>query len=145
MIIRRIEVRDFRKLGHAVVEGLEPGLNVIVGDNEAGKSTLLAALRACLFERHRVTGQVAALMQPYGQSVRPEVALEFDLGGASWRLRKAFVKSPEAELIGPGERLTGDEVEERLAEPARLHAAGARRRQAGGAPRDPWPPLGRAG
>ncbi|WP_170937334.1 MULTISPECIES: AAA family ATPase [Rhodomicrobium] len=116
MQIRRIEIRDFRKLSHVLIENLEDGLNVLVGDNEAGKSTLLAALRAVLFERHRVSGDVAARMQPYGQSVRPEVAIEFDLGGKSWKLRKAFCQKPEAELIGPGERATGDAVEERLAE-----------------------------
>jgi hypothetical protein len=116
MHIRRIEIRNFRKLGHVSVEGLTDGLNVLVGDNEAGKSTLLSALRACLFERHRVTGEVAARMQPYGQSVRPEVAIDFELGGAPWTLRKAFCQRPEAELTGPGERCTGDAVEERLAE-----------------------------
>src|SRR3954467_12044164 len=114
MHLRRIEIRDFRKLDHVVVEGLQDGLNVLVGDNEAGKSTLLAALRAALFERHRVGGEVAGGMLPYGQSVRPEVAIEFELDGKAWRLRKAFCQRPEAELIGPGERHTGDQVEDRL-------------------------------
>ncbi len=116
MQIRRIEIRDFRKLSHVVVEDLQDGLNVLVGDNEAGKSTLLAALRAALFERHRVGGDVAAGMQPYGQSVRPEISIDFDLDGKAWRLRKAFCQRQEAELVGPGERVTGDAVEERLAE-----------------------------
>ncbi|MCX5512942.1 hypothetical protein C3941_02365 [Kaistia algarum] len=116
MKLRRIEVRDFRKLGHAVVGDLADGLNVVVGDNEAGKSTLLAALRAVLFERHRVGGSVAAGMQPYGQTVRPQVWLEFERGGVPWRLHKAFCQKPEAELEGGGGRWTGDAVEERLAE-----------------------------
>jgi hypothetical protein len=116
MKIRRIEVRDFRKLRHVLVDDLKDGLNVVVGDNEAGKSTLLAAMRACLFERHRVSGQVAANMQPYGQIVRPEITIDFEIAGRSWRLRKAFCQKPEAELSGTGERQTGDAVEERLAE-----------------------------
>jgi hypothetical protein len=116
MRIRRIEVKDFRKLGHALVDDLQDGLNVIVGDNETGKSTLLAALRTGLFERHRVGGEVAAAMLPYGQSVRPEISVDFELEGQSWTLRKAFCQRPEAELKGPGERTTGDAVEERLAE-----------------------------
>jgi hypothetical protein len=73
-------------------------------------------MRAALFEKHRVRGEVAQAMLPYDQSVRPEVALDFELEGRPWRLRKAFCQRPEAELIGPGERLTGDAVEERLAE-----------------------------
>ena len=91
------------------------GLNVLVGDNEAGKSTLLEALRAGLFVRHRIGGEYAEGLQPYGQSVRPEVAIDFEVGDAPWSLRKAFCQKPEAELIGPGERLTGEAVEERLA------------------------------
>ncbi len=116
MKLRRIEVKDFRKLGHVVIDELGDGLNVIVGDNEAGKSTLLAALRAALFERHRVGGAAAAAMQPYNQSVRPEVLVEFERGGAIWTLRKAFCQRQEAELAGNGERYTGDAVEEKLAE-----------------------------
>ncbi|OYX47057.1 MAG: hypothetical protein B7Y90_13900, partial [Alphaproteobacteria bacterium 32-64-14] len=116
MKIRRIEVRDFRKLRHVIVDDLKDGLNVVVGDNEAGKSTLLAAMRACLFERHRVSGQAAASMQPYGQTVRPEITIDFEIGGHSWRLHKAFCQRPEAELSSVGERKTGDAVEERLAE-----------------------------
>lgn len=116
MQLRRIEIRDFRKLSHVVVEDLQDGLNILVGDNEAGKSTLLAALRAGLFERHRVGGDVAAGMLPYGQSVRPEISIDFDLNGKHWRLKKAFCQRPEAELVGPGERAIGDAVEDRLAE-----------------------------
>ncbi|RJG46889.1 ATP-binding protein [Mesorhizobium sp. DCY119] len=116
MKLRRIEVTDFRKLGHVVIDDLGDGLNVVVGDNEAGKSTLLAALRAVLFERHRVGGAAAAAMQPYNQSVRPEIRLDFERDGAAWQLRKAFCQRPEAELAGNGERYTGDAVEEKLAE-----------------------------
>ena len=108
MQLRRIEIRDFRKLSHVRVERLGDGLNVLVGDNEAGKSTVLAALRAVLFERHRVTGKFADSLRPYGQAVRPEVSIEFDLEGRPWRLRKAFCQRQEAELIGSGERWTGD-------------------------------------
>lgn len=117
MQLRSIEIRDFRKLGHARIEGLGDGLTVIVGDNETGKSTVLAALRAVLFERHRVGGKVVEAMLPYGQNVRPEVAIAFDLKGGRYTLRKAFNQRQEAELIEPGgRRLMGDEVEDRLAE-----------------------------
>lgn len=116
MQLRRIEVRNFRKLRHVLIEDLQDGLNVVVGDNEAGKSTLLSALRAVLFEKHRVTGSAAEAMQPFGQSVRPEVAIDFDLDGRSWSLHKTFCQRPEATLIGPGERITGEDVEDRLAQ-----------------------------
>ena len=116
MQLRSIEVRDFRKLSRVSVRDLKDGLNVVVGDNEAGKSTLLAALRTVLFERYRVGGEVAERMLPYGQSVRPEITIEFDLNGKPWRLHKAFCQRHEAELASNGERYTGDEVDERLAD-----------------------------
>jgi uncharacterized protein YhaN len=34
------------------VMDFEPGLNVLCAPNEAGKSTLFKAVRACLFEKH---------------------------------------------------------------------------------------------
>lgn len=115
MQISRIEIRNFRKLPHKLIEGLAPGLNVIVGDNEAGKSTVLAALRAALFERHRLTGEHARAMQPYGQALRPEVEVDFALRGEAYRLRKAFVQKPEALLIGGGRQWQNDEADEQLA------------------------------
>ena len=116
MRIRRIEVRNFSKLGHIVVEGLEDGLNVLVGDNEAGKSTLLEALRAGLFDaasdRRRRMPKGCSPMGSRCARRSPSISSS---ATRRWSLRKAFCQKPEAELIGPGERLTGDAVEERLA------------------------------
>ncbi|MBK8083596.1 MAG: AAA family ATPase [Devosia sp.] len=90
-------------------------LNVIVGDNETGKSTLLAATCAALFERHRVTGQVVDDMLPYGRQVRPTIEIDFSKDGADYRLLKAFGSRPEARLIGTGGlEWAGDEADEAL-------------------------------
>lgn len=115
MRLSRVQVSDFRKLTRVVIEDLAPGLNVVVGDNEAGKSTLLAAMRAALFERHRVTGQVVDEMLPYGRQVRPTIEIDFGKDGADYRLFKAFGSRPEARLIGAGgTEWTGDEADEAL-------------------------------
>ena len=146
MQLRRIEIRDFRKLGHVVVDDWRDGLNVLVGDNEAGKSTLLAALRAVLFERHRVGGKVARRHA----AARPERAARRSASistsnGARWRLRKAFGQRPEAELSGPGERPTGRRRRGPLAELFGFTPPGTRRLQARRAPGRLWPAVGRAG
>lgn len=115
MIIRRLEVHDFRKLtGRVVIEDLQPGLTVVVGDNEEGKSTLLQALRTVFFDRYNLGGQDANSFLPYNAAVRPEIAVCFELQGKSYTLRKAFCQKPEAELRAPEGVLTGPAVEEKL-------------------------------
>lgn len=115
MKLSRIAVTDFRKLARVTVDGLTPGLNVIVGDNEAGKSTLLAAMRAALFERHRVSGQVVEDMLPHGRQARPTTEIDFSRDGADYRLLKAFGQRPEAQLFGDGQQWHGDAADDELA------------------------------
>lgn len=49
MQIRELSIDGFGIFGEQTVDGLAPGLNVFLGDNEAGKSTLLAFVRTLLF------------------------------------------------------------------------------------------------
>lgn len=114
MRLRRIEVRDFRRLaGRFELDGLDDGLTVIGGDNEEGKSTLLAAVKAALLEHHRVGGQVRETMTAHGGGT-PQVRLAFESGRTLFHLEKEFGR--RCELRWTGGRLTGDEAEERLAE-----------------------------
>ena len=117
MLIRRIAVRNFRKhLAGVVVDGLEPGLTVIAGDNEEGKSTLLKALQAALFDRHTLSGRAADDMLPFGSKVRPEIDVDFEIGRTRYRLMKGFHQSPSARLESEGRHWQDDGAEERLRE-----------------------------
>ena len=118
MRIDRFAVRDFRKLaGGVAVEGLEPGITVIVGDNEEGKSTLLKALQSAFFDRHNLTGQGVEQMMPFGaRGVRPWIEVGFELSGADYRLEKAFGRGPSALLEGGGKRWEAEAAEDRLRE-----------------------------
>jgi len=122
--LSRIAVADFRKLKRLEISGLGEGLNVIVGDNEAGKSTVLAALRAALFERHRVMGRVVEEMLPYGREVRPTIELDFEKDGVAYALRKAFYQRPEAELNSGGRAWTGDAADDEIARVLRFTRPG---------------------
>lgn len=115
MLIRRIAVRNFRKLLHGVeIDGMEPGLTVIVGDNEEGKSTLLKALQSAFFDRYKLTGDAADAMKPFGSEVRPEVTVDFEVGQTSYRLKKGFLQSSSASLESNGDRWQNDSAEDRL-------------------------------
>ena len=118
MRIDRFAVRDFRKLaGGVIVEGLEPGLTVIVGDNEEGKSTLLKALQSAFFDRHNLTGHGVEQMMPFGaKGVRPRIEVGFELAGADYRLEKAFGSKSAASLESGSSRWEGEAAEDRLRE-----------------------------
>lgn len=115
MRIRELHIENFRKFRQPLhLTGFEDGLNLVCEQNEAGKSTVLEALRAVLFERHGSRSDRIRSFRPHGDEVAPTIELGFDLGDASWRLRKRFLQNPSVELEGPIGRATGDEAEERL-------------------------------
>ena len=117
MLIRRIAVRNFRKhLAGVAIDGLEPGLTVIAGDNEEGKSTLLKALQAALFDRYNLSGKAIGDMLPFGSKVRPEIDVDFEIGQTRYRLKKGFHQSPSARLESDDGHWQNDSAEERLRE-----------------------------
>ena len=119
MRIARLAVRRFRKLREGIeIDGFEPGLTMIVGDNEEGKSTLLKALQSAFFDRHNLTGKLIDEMMPFGSSVRPEIEVDFELAGESYRLEKGFSHEPSALLKQNGGERTwqNDSAEETLRE-----------------------------
>ena len=125
MRLRRIEIAQFRKLaGPVVLDDLDDGLIVISGDNEEGKSTVLAALKAAFFEHHTVGGAVREAMAPHRGGM-PEIAVEFECGGELHRLRKAFRRAGVV-LESAGHRLQDDAAERRLQELLRFERRQAR-------------------
>ncbi|MBZ5523192.1 MAG: AAA family ATPase [Acidobacteriia bacterium] len=125
MRLRDIEVQDFRKLRQVKICGLKDGVNVIAGGNEAGKSTLLAAVQAALFQRHNVSGKVLDGMQPLGCAVRPQVKLSFELDDGVYHLHKTFGgSSGSAEVIDPGgRRFSNHDADHKLEELLHFQAA----------------------
>ncbi len=125
MYLKSLKLADFAGIPSADLGTFEPGLTVIVGDNEAGKSTLLTALRAAFFQKHRASGEAVKALSPYLASGRPSVELGFDIDGTAYTLKKAFLQRPMAELVWSGGSLSGDAVEEKLAELFRFTHPGA--------------------
>jgi DNA repair exonuclease SbcCD ATPase subunit len=119
MKLRALELEQFRKFDRPIrITGFTDALNLVVGPNEMGKSTLFAALRAVLLERHRSQAQAVKSLQPAGhEGAAPRVALDFEIDGRRYRIEKRFLRRPSAELRLPdGRRLHGEPAEETLEE-----------------------------
>lgn len=58
MRLRSVAVNQFKKFTRPTcLDGIGDGLNLVVGPNEIGKSALLDALRAMLFEKYNSKAQ----------------------------------------------------------------------------------------
>ncbi|MDQ2860062.1 MAG: AAA family ATPase [Pseudomonadota bacterium] len=115
MLVRKLEIENFRKFRRPVtLTGFADGLNLVCEPNEIGKSTVLEALRAVLFERHGAKGRKIQSFRPHGDEVAPTVALSFEVAGEEWSLQKRFLQSPMVALEGPSGRFQSDAAEEKL-------------------------------
>jgi len=116
MRLTRIRIEQFKQFRQPFeIADLEPGLNLFTGANEAGKSTLVAAIRAAFFERHR-SGSVDDLRPWNDAAASPSVELDFTLGGESCRLSKRFLGKKRCELRIGARQLDGAEAEDHLAD-----------------------------
>jgi hypothetical protein len=87
MRFRRLEVQAYRAIDQAEVE-FGPGLNVLYGPNDLGKSTLAAAMRAVLLLPAESTAHQAFL--PWHDAGPPKVRLTFEREGSVFRVTKVF-------------------------------------------------------
>ena len=116
MRLHRLRVEQLRQFRQPYeIAGFESGLNLFTGPNEAGKTTLVRALRAAFFERYRSTSVDDLL--PWGEpSAAPSVELEFSIGDTDYRLRKSFLHRKRCELMVGTTEFDGEDAEQHLAE-----------------------------
>jgi DNA repair exonuclease SbcCD ATPase subunit len=102
MILRHLQVERFRAL-EAFETDLSPGLNVVFGPNEAGKSTLQAAIVALLFTDPGRNKKIES-MRSWGAEALPVLTAAFTPNGESaepFTLSKDF-ETRRAQLQRPG-------------------------------------------
>lgn len=103
MIVRRLRLHPFGCFADRELR-FAPGLTVVLGPNEAGKSTFFHALRHALFLPTALAKpQAAKYVRPYlpasgGDTIRVE--LDFEAAG-NWRLSRSWGAAPASELRGP--------------------------------------------
>ena len=95
MRVRRLSLRDFRRYRTLDID-LAPGLTVIRGPNEAGKTTVQRALELALTRRATSTAAELETLRPWGapSEARSVITVEFDQddddGRRSGTLEKTF-------------------------------------------------------
>lgn len=111
MIINTIKLNPFAGITEREVT-FEPGLNIILGPNEAGKSTLLSALRMVLFMPtkyvKRVFDRQIIPFMPLSGGDTVTVNLSFQVGKDIYNLTKSWGNLKESKLRLPGGGLLAD-------------------------------------
>ena len=114
MKLRSIQLTNFRKfVGTVGVDGITDGVNLLVGENESGKSTLLEAINGVIFEKAKSQTERVRSFRHFVNGTVPEVELAFDLDGTRWIILKRFAgKSGKAVLTSSDNRRFEDEAAE---------------------------------
>lgn len=107
-------VRRHRQLELA----FSPGVTLVAGANESGKSTLVEAMHRALFLRANATGAPIQALRSQQHPGHPQVEIGFEAANQAWRLQKRFSgASGTASLRSAGQDvLQGGEAEDRLAQ-----------------------------
>ncbi len=115
MRLVRLRARRFRCLDDVTVE-FHPGLTVVRGDNEAGKSSLYHALMTVLFRSPRSRHRDLLAHRNWDADALFDLELEFIAAGAGHRLSKDFeARTARLENLATGEVWRDpDDVQHRL-------------------------------
>ena len=93
MIIRGIHVEHWRCIAQLNLDDLPAGIVVLHGPNRTGKSSLVKALRGCLFDfDHDTTRAELKTCLPWNNNGPPKLAVEFETAGRLYRISKVFSK-----------------------------------------------------
>ena len=112
MILTRLTIQTFGCFSHHTIE-FQKGLNVVLGPNEAGKSTLFHAIQKIIlvpaklkkvdFEKEMVR------FLPIAGGDTLDAELEFRVGTGQFVLRRSWGSRPASQLILPGGSTLNDE------------------------------------
>ncbi|MDW7710649.1 MAG: hypothetical protein SCH98_09245 [Deferrisomatales bacterium] len=116
MRIKNVVLQHWRGIEQLELADLDPGLNLVLGDNETGKSRVAQAIWFGLFESSKGKSKHKADLMSWDGSGDPRVELVLESGGRSYRIAKVFGKPTHNTLLeGPGETRHGEEAERLLA------------------------------
>lgn len=117
MKLLRIALTDFRGVTASEVRFEAPGITVVVGPNEIGKSSIAEALSLIRTYKDSSKNRAVTAVKPTHRDVGPQVEIEVETGEYRFVYTKRWSRKPSTELriLAPkAEQLTGDEAHERV-------------------------------
>lgn len=94
MYFKKVKIENWAGLYDREIElKLAKELNVVVGPNESGKSTLMNALNLALTTKASSQKKDVEKAQPWNTDLNPQIELEFHFRDKDYRLTKRFLKS----------------------------------------------------
>jgi DNA repair exonuclease SbcCD ATPase subunit len=93
MILRAIHVEHWRCIAGLHLDRLSGGIAVLYGPNQTGKSSLVKAVRGCLFDfDHDSSKAELKSCFPQNGAGPPRVAIEFERSNRLYRITKVFAR-----------------------------------------------------
>ncbi|WP_019145495.1 AAA family ATPase [Aeromicrobium massiliense] len=117
MRLLRIRLKDFRGVEESEVRLDAPGVTVVVGPNEVGKSSLAEGLRLVRQYKSASSHRDVKAVQPTHRDVGPEVEIEVETGPYHFVYTKRWLRKHRTELtvLAPRrQQLSGDEAHDRV-------------------------------
>ncbi|GIW80896.1 MAG: SMC domain-containing protein [Gemmatales bacterium] len=92
MFIRSIEIENWRCIGKLQLNDLPDGIVVLYGPNRTGKSSLLEAVRGCLFDFEPTTKSADVMnARPWNKNGEPSrLSVAFETRGQRYRITKVL-------------------------------------------------------
>ena len=97
LIINQLKIKNFGKFQDKTIE-LKPGINVVYGENESGKSTIFAFIRAMFFGIERQRGKAARTddywrYEPWNHPMLYDGVMKVTRDNRIFRIERKFCKA----------------------------------------------------
>lgn len=101
MYIKQLKLKNFGRFNNKTID-LSPGINLIYGENESGKTTIFNFIKSMLFGIEKQRGKAAkydaySLYEPWNNSLFFEGELKFNAGNRNFRIERGFHKTQKIE------------------------------------------------
>ncbi len=127
MRITRVALHHWKGIENYALEDIDPGLNLILGDNETGKSRIADAIWFGLFESSKGKSTHKEALRSWEPTGDPKVEIDLEVGGSTYHLEKTFGQnSHKTKLTAPGSTWLDEEAEAELASLLGITTSGTR-------------------